>query len=325
MVCFLSRELNEYIIWFKPAKIKTINWAGNPEKGKEIKEDGEVHLSPRNSFETWSQTVDGYSENWRLDEYKSVKRLKEEIAYAVNQKAGTLRVLNEKLRQAYEELDTFSYTISHDLKNPLSVIKGFSQLLQMEQGLSERGLGFLKRIEERTDKMNTMIQEILEYSRIGRSEIHLQQVKMTDVIDEIVNDLKHIYNSVDFDIQIGALPNLHGDRIMLQQVFANLISNAMKYSQHATKPKISIVGAEEDEQICYAIKDNGIGIAEKDLMGVFELFARMDNVSHIEGSGVGLAIVKRIVDKHKGRIWLESKLGEGSTFHVCFKKEVQPA
>ena len=116
MVLTLSAELSEYIIWFKPEHIQTINWAGNPEKPAEIV-DGAFKISPRHSFEAWAQQVSEKSEPWSAEDIKSASRLKTEVTYAINQKAGAIRMLNDRLKQAYEELDTFSYTISHDLKN----------------------------------------------------------------------------------------------------------------------------------------------------------------------------------------------------------------
>jgi chemotaxis family two-component system sensor kinase Cph1 len=317
LLCVLSRELKEFIIWFKPEKLVTIKWAGNPEKSIEIDAEGLTHISPRHSFEEWSQTVSGKSDNWKPEEIRSAIRIKEEIAYALNQKAGAIRMLNERLRQAYEELDTFSYTVSHDLKNPISVIKNYVQLLKRDSEISERSLSLLGRIEFTTDKMFRMIQEILEYSRIGRAELEFQEIPMDKVIAELSNELQLIYGH-ETRIIIGETPAVKGDGLMVQQVFANLISNAVKYSQSSNPAEVHISGTNTGTEICYTIRDNGLGIDEADLPFIFELFKRMENTKHIEGSGVGLAIVKRIVDKHKGRIWAESELEKGSAFYVSF-------
>lgn len=318
LVCMLSRELKELIIWFKPEKLVTIEWAGNPEKSVEIDPAGFTHISPRHSFEAWSETVSGKSECWKPEELRSAVRLKEEILYAINQKAGAIRMLNERLRQAYEELDTFSYTISHDLKNPIAVIKNYVQLLRRGE-INERSAGFLDRITRTADKMHVMIQEILEYSRIGKLELCYQHIPMTRIVKEMVAEFQLIYGTETL-ISIGDTPALQGDSFMIQQVFSNLIGNALKYSQQASPPQVHISGSVTGDEICYVIHDNGLGIDEQDLPFVFELFKRMNNAQHIEGSGVGLAIVKRIVDKHKGEIWVESVLGQGSKFFVRFKR-----
>lgn len=320
MVLTLSHDLSEYIIWFKPEHIETIVWAGNPEKAVEISNDGTLKISPRHSFEAWAQQVSGKSKPWADEEIKSAMRLKAEVSYAINQKAGAIRMLNERLKQAYEELDTFSFTISHDLKNPLSTIKGYAQMLARDSTLQPRVHETLNRISNRVDKMNAMINEVLDYSRIGRQDISPVDVDVSNIVNDHIKDLKVGYNADNLKVNIGRMPVVQGDPVMLSQVFANLLSNAIKYSMEQPVPTIHIEGKEEETGIVYSIKDNGVGIDIKHLPRIFELFKRMDNVQHIEGSGVGLAIVKRIVEKHNGKIWVDSQLGKGSTFFVAFKR-----
>ena len=320
MLFVISKELEEYAIWFKPEIIKTITWAGNPEKRLETNEDGSVHLSPRNSFKAWTQQVSGYSNSWSVEEITSVLRLKEEITYAINQKANSIRLLNERLRLAYEELDTFSFTISHDLKNPITAIKGYLQILSTDVIAGKDHSDILSRITERTNKMNHMIDEILDYSRIGRSEVKYETINIKDLLDDVIKDLDQVYQMSNVKITVGNTPDLSGDRVMMLQVFSNLIGNAVKYSQFEDHGLIHIEGIVNDSNICYSIKDNGFGIATDDLHKIFELFKRMSNVKETEGSGVGLAIVKRIVEKHKGKVWVESELDKGSKFVIEFNK-----
>jgi chemotaxis family two-component system sensor kinase Cph1 len=320
MVLTLSAELSEYIIWFKPEQIQTITWAGNPDKPTEIDGNGLMKISPRDSFEAWSEQVSGKSEPWSDEEIKSATRLKTEVIYAINQKAGAVRLLNERLKQAYEELDTFSYTISHDLKNPLATIKGFAQMLIRDEAMSPRIHDLLSRIDGKVDRMNVMINEVLDYSRIGRIELAPVKVELSGMIADHIKDLKVAYNADNLKVNIGNTPAVDGDPMMISQVFANLLSNAIKYSIPGGHPEIFIDGTANDTEIIYTIRDNGIGIDIKQLPTVFELFKRMDNVQHIEGTGVGLAIVKRIIEKHNGKIWVDSDLGKGSTFFISFKK-----
>jgi len=316
----LSKELEEYIIWFKPEIKQTINWAGNPNKPLEVSEDGLLNLSPRKSFDVWSESVSGCSEGWAAEEITSVLNLKEEIFYTINQKAGAMRVLNEKLKSAYEELDTFSYTISHDLKNPISAIKSYAQILARETPGGEQGQKILDRIEDQADKMNFMINEVLDYSRIGRSELEYRPINTRSMVQDIIKDLDEVYDTKNLKITLGEMPQLKGDSMMMLQVFSNLISNAVKYSQLVNPALVHIEGNNTGTDIVYTITDNGLGIAAKDLLKIFELFNRMDNVKDIQGSGVGLGIVKRIVERHKGKIWAESELGKGTTFFMTFNK-----
>ncbi|OOQ61447.1 ATP-binding protein [Mucilaginibacter pedocola] len=320
MVLILSRELGEYVMWFKPEQLQTITWAGNPEKPVETTSDGMLRISPRTSFEEWSQTVVGTSKNWNAEEVKSAIRLKSEITYALNQKAGAIRLLNEKLKQAYEELDTFSYTISHDLKNPISAVKSYAQILMRDQDMKPNAIRMLDRINAGADKMNGMIQEVLEYSRINRSDLILSPIDTKAIIDDLVADLIVAYNADGTKIIVGETPAIQGDRVMISQVFANIISNAIKYSIKSERPEVSIHGVDNGHEVTYSITDNGLGIDIKQLPRIFELFKRMDNVGDIEGTGVGLAIVKRIVEKHNGKIWVDSELGRGTTFNIAFSK-----
>lgn len=320
LVSVLSRELGDYLVWFRGEQVQTVNWAGNPDKPVQINANGLMDLSPRNSFEVWTETVSGISASWSVPEIKAVIKLKEEINYGLNHKAGTARLMNERLREAYEELESFSYTISHDLKNPIASIKSYAQLLIRDQTILERGQLMLQRIADRADQMNLMINAVLDYSRIGRTAMLYRPINCSNLISDIVKDLDLVYNINNLQVTIGETPPLHGDPIMMLQVFSNLIGNAVKYSQYSDPAMVHIEGTTIGNEVHYTISDNGIGIAKNDLPRIFELFNRMDNVKDIEGSGVGLAIVKRIVEKHNGSIKADSELGKGSVFSLTFKK-----
>ena len=314
----LSKELNEYIIWFKPEMIKNIHWAGNPDMPL-VEGEGEIlNISPRNSFEKWTKKVSGTSQPWVTEEIKSALRLRTKVMSVISDKASATRTLNDRLKDAYEELDTFSYTISHDLKTPITAIKAYAQLLEYDNNITTENKTLIRRIINRTDRMNDMINEVFEYSRIGRQEIRYKPVNMGNTLKEIVQDLGEVYPYVKQGIKILDTPTIKGDPVMIWQVFNNVIGNAVKYSQHATNPSIVIEGKEMEQQVIYTIKDNGIGIPPKDIDNIFLLFRRMANTGNIAGSGVGLAIVKKIVGKHGGNIWVESEEGNGSTFFLSF-------
>ena len=316
----LSKELGESIIWFKREQLQNIKWAGNPEK-KEVIIDGYKHISPRNSFREWSETVTAKSENWASEEINAALRLRDEILYAVNLKAGAIRLLNEKLRLAYEELNTFSYTISHDLKNPIAAIKGFAQLMLTDKTHNSGALTMLDLIVGRADQMTFMINAILNYTQMEKSMISIQKIIMNDLIKEVVNDYDLEKNIDRLEIIVEGTPDIHGDAVMIAQVFGNLLGNAIKYSTHQKKGLIHIKGEINEKYISYSISDDGIGIPDAQINGIFDLFNRTDNVKEIEGTGVGLAIVKRIVEKHKGQITVKSVLGKGSNFIISFPKQ----
>ncbi|NTE04501.1 GAF domain-containing protein [Agrobacterium tumefaciens] len=320
LACYISKELGEMIIWFKPELITNINWAGNPDKPVSTSENGLLSLSPRKSFESWSEIISNTSEKWLTEEIASVLRIREIIISDVNKKANEIRLLNEKLQSAYEELDTFSYTISHDLRTPLTSIKTYAELLLKNKSLDDTAIKMLSRILIGANKMNFLIKEILNLARVGRSELNFEHIDMQTLINEIGSEVWSAFKADKAELILGQLPDLKGDKTMIAQVFTNLISNGVKYSLMVEKPIIEISGHIEAGEIIYAVKDNGIGIDNRYYDRVFELFKRMDNVKEIEGTGVGLAIVKRVVERHQGRVWFESKLNAGSTFYVAFKK-----
>ena len=170
--------------------------------------------------------------------------------------------------------------------------------------------------------MAFLIQEILNYSRVGRMGITEKKIGMQYVLDELkIEALETGYNK-KMQFIIGDTPEIQGDPVMIQQVFSNLISNAVKYSSLKEIPIVSVNGKVTKDEIIYTVADNGIGIDINYYNRVFELFKRMDNVNDIEGTGVGLAIVKRIIEKHDGRIWFESILNSSTTFYVAFKNNL---
>lgn len=257
---------------------------------------------------------------WSGEEIKAVTRIKEEIAFAANAKAGAIKILNAQLQHAYEELDTFSYTISHDLKNPITAIKMYVHMLVSDPLTARENIQYLNKIVERANKMNFLINSVLNYSRIGRDSLKVVKIDMAALIQEIISD--HTLDHKGLRITVGDTPDLNGDLIMITQVFSNLISNAIKYSTHRENALVHIAGELTEEKISYSISDNGIGIKAKDLSAVFVLFARMENAKAIEGSGVGLAIVKRILDKHKAIIYVNSDPDKGSVFTMSFHKDI---
>lgn len=319
MACELSREMGEYILWFKPERLRTVSWAGDPNKQSSVNEKGELKISPRESFAAWTEQVRNTSEAWSKNEFAAVMKLREHIVQAINQKANQIRLLNEKLQEAYEELDTFSFTISHDLKTPLASVKNYTEiLLEESKNFSQDEVNMLTRIVKGAEKMNVLINEVLAYSRLGRREIIEEELDMKALITDIVAELKSIYKQPVAEFIIGNTPALKGDRVMVMQVFSNLLSNAVKYASKKPKPVIKINGEEMPHEIIYSIADNGVGIDMSFGNQIFEIFRRLNNADVFEGTGVGLSIVKRIMEKHNGKVWYESELGVGTIFYISF-------
>jgi chemotaxis family two-component system sensor kinase Cph1 len=323
LVCRLSKELKEYLIWFRPEIAVSVNWAGNPDKPMIVGGSGLSQISPRESFETWTQQVKLTAAPWKSEDFRSALQLKEEVAFAISRKATEIRILNDKLKEAYDELDAFSYTISHDLKNPLTTIKSYSQLLKRNLKLDAREARMLDGILAGANRMQAMIEEVLHYSRSGQIKAKLRFVDMTLLLADLKEQLIIANEHLQLTIDIGATPPIYGDETMIQQVFSNLLGNGIKYSSKTKSPMVTVSGEHLEGQVRYRVSDNGIGIKFHDLEKIFDLFTRSDEVDAYEGSGVGLAIVKKIMEKHQGRIWVESEPGLGATFHVDFQTELK--
>lgn len=321
----LSKELNEYLLWFKPEKIREVTWAGNPDKPVTVSEGGQPFLHPRKSFEAWSQTVRNTSEPWKDGEVSMAIKLREDVLQVVARKANEVRQLNERLRVAYEELDAFSYTVSHDLRTPLSSIRCYAEIIMEEQGgtMDDDTRVMFQKILDSTERMRSLIRHILYYSRMGRTEMNFQPLNMRKMLDVIRDEIMvtETKKNRNLRIEYGDLPSVFGDPTMVNQVFTNLISNAAKYTQRVTEAVVRVDGRTTDGEVIYTVKDNGIGFDMKHATKMFDLFKRLENAASFEGTGVGLAIVKRIINRHKGKIWFHSEPNRETMFFVSFPKE----
>jgi chemotaxis family two-component system sensor kinase Cph1 len=321
LACRLSKELREYMLWFRPEVIRTINWAGDPNKPVELNSEGQTKISPRKSFQAWAQTVENTAISWKKQDVDSALQLKDEISFAISRKASEIRMLNERLKVAYDELDAFSYTISHDLKNPLSSIKSYSQLLTRKFDLEPNARHMVERISSAAGKMQDMITEVLGYSQVGQAKKQHVRINMEQLIQELKQELLVSTASENLEINVGKVLDVYGDETMIMQVFSNLLGNAVKYSSKTDLPQVWIEATDLGDFTQYEVRDNGIGIKPQDQAKIFDLFTRSSEVDGFEGSGVGLSIVKKIMERHHGKIWVESDGLNGSTFYVKFKKE----
>lgn len=214
------------------------------------------------------------------------------------------------------ELESFVYTASHDLRSPLVCIDGFAALLAEEYAdkLGAPGQEYLERIQANVASMNALLTDLLELARIGRSEEQKEAVPVREVVDQVLADLVGMISRFDAQINIAAdLPTVRYSRTRLYQVFSNLVSNAVKFCREETPPVIDIGCVARPDNYRFTVKDNGIGIQDDDLPRVFEIFSRLKD-KDVEGTGIGLAIVQRIVEENGGEVGVESVPGEGSTF-----------
>ncbi|MCD6065972.1 MAG: Phytochrome-like protein cph1 [Bacteroidetes bacterium] len=227
-----------------------------------------------------------------------------------------------QLESANKELESFSYSVSHDLRAPLRAVQGYARMLKeiQENQAGPEAIRMMNNIINNAKKMGQLIDDLLTFSRLGRKELTKIFIPMTDLVTTICEELKSETESRDIDIRIESLAPAKADNITIKQVWLNLISNAIKYSRLKSKAIIEISSEIKGNEIIYAIKDNGAGFDMRYSGKLFGVFQRLHSDEEFEGTGVGLAIVQRIIHKHGGRVWAESKINEGSTFFFTLNK-----
>ncbi len=229
----------------------------------------------------------------------------------------------QKLSRANEELEDFVFTVSHDLKAPIVSISGFATILMTEYGdrFDEEGHHYLERIQGNVKQMENLIRDLLELSRVGRVVNPFERVAIGDIVRTAIDDLLLQIKQKNVEVIVHEnLPEVVCDKARILQVFTNLISNAVKYIGDTPEPKIEVGFKEIDDFYQFYVKDNGIGIDPKYHKKIFELFHMLKELENVEGTGVGLTIVRRIVENHKGRVWVESEKGKGATFYFTLPK-----
>jgi two-component system sensor histidine kinase/response regulator len=230
-----------------------------------------------------------------------------------------------ELAAAYHDLESFSYSISHDLRAPLRSMDGFAGILESDFGeqLGDEGRRILSIIRAGSQKMDELIVSLLEFSRAGRSALQFDRVDMTMLADAAAREVRAGYLGPEPQIDIGDLPPVQADPVVIRQVWCNLIGNALKYSAKRATPKISVSGRIDNGEAIYQVEDNGAGFDMRYADKLFGVFQRLHRSEEFSGTGVGLAIVHRIIARHGGRIWAKGSPDAGACFQ--FALPVWPA
>jgi signal transduction histidine kinase len=244
---------------------------------------------------------------------------------------------NDVLLEKNKELENYVYVTSHDLRSPLVNIQGFSTRLKkhtdkigelisaseidqitkenLDELIKQKIPHTLDYIFNSVGKMERMLNSLLQISRTGRVAMNIQQIKMYSLISKVIHAVEYQLQEINARVDIEDLPDCYGDEAMLNQLFSNIITNAIKYRDDQRQLKISISGVSRYKKVLYRIMDNGIGIPKEHLEKIWYVFYRVDN-RHVPGDGIGLSVVKRIVEKHHGKIWVESTERYGTTFFI---------
>ncbi|PNY79585.1 cyanobacterial phytochrome A [Deinococcus koreensis] len=338
----VSARRQDLVMWFRPEQVQTVSWGGDPSKPVEVGSAGtgvlagnEPRLTPRKSFEAWQQTVRGRSVPWRLSELGAAQDLRAAILSVVLRQAEQVGQLNADLSRSNAELDAFAYIASHDLKEPLRGLHNYATFLQ--ESYSERmdaegqhKLGTLVRL---TQRMEDLIDSLLLFSRVGREDLRVQEADLGEVLAGVLEMLQARLEQDRVQVRVPRpLPRLRVDRVRAGEVFNNLISNAIKYTDKPQRwieigslspaergPLRVPEGLGESADIFY-VRDNGIGIRERHLEGIFRIFKRLHARDQFGGgTGAGLTIARKLVERHGGQLWAHSELGQGSTFYFTLE------
>jgi len=245
----------------------------------------------------------------------TIQRLNEELEQRVRERTRELEVANQELALANSDLESFSFSVSHDLRSPLRTIREFSKIFLEDYGkdVPQEGRTLLGRVEEGGARMSQLIEDLLAFSRFSRQPLDKKPVMLADLVRRLATELRPQGSTVD--VQIGDVPDCHGDASLLEQVLSNLLSNAFKFSRKMAAPQVEVGSIRKGNELVYYVRDNGAGFDMKMAEKLFGVFQRLHPASQFEGTGVGLSIVQRIVQRHGGRIWADSAPGQGATFY----------
>jgi signal transduction histidine kinase len=237
-----------------------------------------------------------------------------------------VRERSAELEAVNKELEAFSYSVSHDLRSPLRAINGYCRMIEEDHGekLEESGRRLLGVVSESGQRMERLIDDLLEFSRTGRQPMRARPIDMEALVREAWKEVRANWPDREPEFTLKPLPRGWGDPALLKQVWLNLLYNAMKYSGKREKPAIEVSGEEGDPAVTYRVRDNGAGFEMRYAERLFGVFQRLHPEAEFPGTGVGLAIVQRVVARHNGRVWAEGKLGEGATFSFTLPK-AEPA
>ena len=306
-----------YLLWFRPEVIQTVNWGGDPSKAYEkTHSQGTLHLSPRKSFELWKEQVRLTSLPWKQVEIRSALELRKAIVNIILKQADELAQLARDLEISNAELKRFAYVASHDLQEPLNHVSNYVQLLEMRYGdkLDISAKEFIGFAVAGVSLMQNLIDDVLAYSKVDLQGAEFTLTDANVALERALNNLQGSIRKSQAEIICHNLPTVMADSTQLMQMFQNLIGNAIKFRSEQSL-KIEVNAERLDDSWLFSVKDNGIGIDPQFGDRIFVIFQRLHTRDEYPGTGMGLAICKKIVECHRGSIWVESELNKGATFY----------
>ena len=316
----VSRTPRDYVFWFLPELISTVTWAGDPAKSAVHGPLGN-RLPPRKSFAPWTEMVERRSRPWTSIEIESATSLRTAILDVVLRQLDKVAQRTEQLEAANRELDDFAYVASHDLKAPLRVIDNASKWLEEDLAahLDDETRDTMRLLRGRVKRMEKLLDDLLQYSRVGRTVEAASDGMVAG--NELVDDILTLLSPPEaFKVTVGpGFAAIRLERMPLQQILMNLISNAIKHHDRK-EGHIELEVEDRGGLFDFAVKDDGPGIPAEFHDEIFKIFRTLKPRDQVEGSGMGLAIVRKHIDISGGSLWLESAEGKGSTFHFTWPK-----
>lgn len=333
----LGIDNNNCIIWYRPETLTEVNWAGDPTKAIVKDKNG---LSPRNSFKLWREIIKCQSNVWLDPELNAAANYAHAIQKQLNlilmtQEEEKYRKLSEVLKETNSELENINWISTHDLQEPLRKIQMISSRIlgKEDEQISENVANSLQRMNTSANRMQTLLIDIMKYTKIQHIDESFIQVNLKDVLKEVLADLQEMTNEKNAVINIEELPEIYGITFLLKQLFANLLQNSLKYSFADKAPEITISSlgkqslkyGNDTEELYETIQfsDNGIGFEQKFAENIFNIFSRLHGQEEYKGSGVGLALCKKIMQVHKGYILAEGIPNSGAIFKLYFPLEIK--
>lgn len=253
-----------------------------------------------------------------LTERRLAEQALRESEERYRQQSIELSAANIELKKTNQELESFAYVASHDLQEPLRKIQAFGDLLKTQQAayLTESGKDLLDRMQTSTGRMQALIRDLLTYSQVNNARQPFEPVSLSDIINDVINDLDDIIQEKQAQVVSDPLPDITGSRFQLQQLFQNLLSNALKFQPAGNQPVIRITAVSSESGLTIQVIDNGIGFDSRFKDQIFKMFQRLNATNQFKGTGIGLAICKRVVENHGGTITVDSILDQGTTFTI---------
>jgi chemotaxis family two-component system sensor kinase Cph1 len=340
----ISRTRRWYVLWFRPEVFRTRYWAGDPQKPVEFTANGQV-MRPRIDFERWKQTLSLHSAEWEQEHVDAAAEFRGGAVGIVLRQAEERARLSSELERSNKELEAFSYSVSHDLRAPFRHIVGFSELLQKRnKAMDETSQRYMATIVSSARFAGTLVDSLLTFSQMGRAAMRVTRVDLNPIIAEVRHELSVEVGDRQVEWSVQPLPPVMADPVMARLIFRNLLSNAVKYTRDRSPARITVscLGIEPRDDLApppvepgmeavangplvrIAVADDGAGFDMKYVEKLFGVFQRLHRAEDYEGTGIGLANVRRIVERHGGRISVTAALDKGATFEFTLPAAEPP-